>query len=131
MSYITKRTKLDIIKSMPDIYLNQFFKISAYFQGYKPISINRQKAAQNKSVFINESEQALKMLHILTAIVSTGGNIEDQVYMDEDKANESNNAALEFFSVNTDKDVKIDTAEIEEAPKDKKTKTTSTKSKKK
>ena len=69
----------NVIESMltaPKIYLEQFVKLSAYYQAY--INIDK-PSVQDRTDFINECYNATTMLNKLIAAVSNGERLEDQV----------------------------------------------------
>jgi len=88
---------LQIIESMPDIFLDQFFKIACYYMGYTEGAKNKLNTSSDKIVYINEISRTQMMLNKLLMISTNGINVESQINKDSEKANKAILEAYEFL----------------------------------
>ena len=93
----TKKQMMAIISSMPDMFISQFFKISAFYQGFQSMVLRINKLS-GRGRYINECERSLMMLHNMIAMASNGHPIENQVYNDIEKARDALSSAYTYFS---------------------------------
>ena len=102
-----KEEMIELIKNMPDIYLAQFYKLSAYYLGF--LSYNKNNGGiknSDRGIFVGESERTLMMLHILTSMASNGHKVESQIYSNPNKVNETlKDALLYYYNSTKDNDV--------------------------
>lgn len=88
---------LQIIESMPDIFLDQFFKIACYYMGYTEGAKNKLNTSSDKIVYINEISRTQMMLNKLLMISTNGVSVENQINKDSEKANKAILEAYEFL----------------------------------
>jgi len=112
-----KDEMIELIKDMPDIYLAQFYKLSAYYLGF--LSYNKNNGGiknSDRGIFVGESEKTLMMLHILTSMASNGHKVESQVYSDPNKVSVTLKDALLYYynstKDNTEENVELDTIDL-------------------
>lgn len=90
---LTKKDCIMIISKLPDPFIQQFFKIACYYNGF----INSDKYLEDRSTYISKSNMAMMMLNNLLTTASNGVPIENQIVIDKDKSVESVAHALKFY----------------------------------
>ena len=90
---LTKKDCIMIISKLPDPFIQQFFKIACYYNGF----INSDKYLEDRSTYISKSNMAMMMLSNLLTTASNGVPIENQIVIDKDKSVESVAHALKFY----------------------------------
>ena len=113
----SKEEMIQFISNMPDIYIAQFYKLSAYYLGFMTYNKNNGGIRNSdRGLFVGDSEKSLMMLHILTSMASNGHKVESQVYSDPLKVNESLKDALLYYynatKNNTVEDVELDNIDL-------------------
>ena len=93
----TRKQMMAIISSMPDMFVSQFFKISAFYQGFQAM-VSRLGKLNGRGRYINECERSMMMLHNMIAMASNGHPIEKQVYNDVEKAKDALSSAYTYYS---------------------------------
>ena len=81
----SKKQMIDLISKMPDMFLVQFFKLSAYYQGFVK-NAETTKSLRSRGQYAIEAERALMMIHNMITMASNGQPVEKQIYIDMDKA---------------------------------------------
>ena len=117
---LTKKDCIMIISKLPDPFIQQFFKIACYYNGF----INSSKHLEDRSTYISRSNMAMMMLSNLLTTASNGVPIENQIAIDKDKSLESVAHALKFY------DDRLTSVVKPEEPEDKPKKKSTRKSKK-
>ena len=92
-----EREYLNVIESMPDIYLYQFFKLSCYYLGLTEGAKNNLNTSSDKIVYINETAKAQMMLNKLLMISTNSIGVESQINNDSEKTNKAVLEAYEFL----------------------------------
>ena len=113
---LTKKDCIMIISKLPDPFIQQFFKIACYYNGF----INSNKYLEDRSTYISKSNMAMMMLSNLLTTASNGVPIENQIVIDKDKSIEYNKKflALKFYE---DRLISTESEETEKKPKKKST----------
>ena len=111
---LTKKDCIMIISKLPDPFIQQFFKIACYYNGF----INSNKYLEDRSTYISKSNMAMMMLSNLLTTASNGVPIENQIVIDKDKSIESVAHALKFYE---DRLISTESEETEKKPKKKST----------
>ena len=111
---LTKKDCIMIISKLPDPFIQQFFKIACYYNGF----INSDKYLEDRSTYISKSNMAMMMLSNLLTTASNGVPIENQIVIDKDKSIESVAHALKFYE---DRLISVEPEEPEKKPKKKST----------
>ena len=111
---LTKKDCIMIMSKLPDPFIQQFFKIACYYNGF----INSDKYLEDRSTYISKSNMAMMMLSNLLTTASNGVPIENQIVIDKDKSIESVAHALKFYE---DRLISVEPEEPEKKPKKKST----------
>ena len=73
---------MDTVLQMPQVFIEQFIKISAYYLAYVNMD---EPSNKDRTDYINESYNAMTLLNKLIATASYGGKIEYQVKVTEEE----------------------------------------------
>ena len=73
---------MDTVLQMPQVFIEQFIKISAYYLAYVNMD---EPSNKDRTDYINESYNAMTLLNKLIATASYGGKIEYQVKVPEEE----------------------------------------------
>lgn len=112
---LTKKDCIMTISSLPDIFIQQFYKIACYYKGY----MAAKEPLADRSSYIIGSNNALMMLNNLITTASNGIPVDLQICTDSKKIVESLSNALNFLSQRcSDIDISVDNnvAEFENLP---------------
>ena len=90
---------MDTVLQMPQVFIEQFIKISAYYLAYVNMD---EPSNKDRTDYINESYNAMTLLNKLIATASYGGKIEYQVKVPEEER--LNNNAINEEEIIEEKD---------------------------
>ena len=90
---LTKKDCIMTISKLPDSFIQQFFKIACYYQGF----MASEKHLEDRSTYITRSNLAIMMLNNLLTTASNGVPVENQIAIDKERSLESIAHALAFY----------------------------------
>ena len=107
---ISKQHCLEVIGTLPIMFLHQFYKIACYYNGL--VNQVDLPSMEDRNLYINETFMASAMLGRLLAVSSNGKPVEGQINVDYGKSKLTLAAAFEFFKKGTAKPFNIDEADV-------------------